>query len=198
MSPDAAQIKEWLRQLESSLASMSPPERHNILEEARSHLHEKLAAGRTPAAALAGFGSPDDYAQRFVDEMQIEGALRSKNTGALLHVVTREINRDLVATLAGIGIAVLGVLSFVAVTMLILKLSDPVHAGVWIGAHGFFDIGKIGNPAHATELLGNWLYPLCVGVLALSWLSGRKLLLWAVRRIARSRGAALRSRSTVK
>ncbi len=71
MSTDPAEIEEWLHQLESSLASMSSPERDNILEEARSHLRESLAAGCTPSAALARFGSAEDYAQRFVDEMPI-------------------------------------------------------------------------------------------------------------------------------
>ena len=119
------------------------------------------------------------------------GALGSQNTGALLHVVTSQINRNFVATLAGFGIAVLGVFSFFAVVTLIAKVFDPVHAGVWQYPHGGFTIG-IDNGADATELLGIWLYPLCVGVLALSWLAGRMLLLWAVRRIARNHGATLR------
>lgn len=189
MSSDPPEIEEWLRRLKWSLASMPAPERDNILGEARSHLREVLAAGCTPPAALARFGRADDYAQSFVDEMQIAGALGSRDTGALLHVVTSQLNRSLVATLAGIGIAALGVLALLAVVMLIAKLSDPMHAGMWRGMHGLFLIGKIKDPAAATELLGLWLYPLCVGVLALSWMSSRMLLLWAVRRIARSREA---------
>jgi uncharacterized membrane protein len=192
MSTDPAEIEEWLRQLESSLASMPSPERDNILEEARSHLRERLVAGDTPSAALAGFGSPEDYAQCFVEEMRIEGALRSKDTGALLHVVPSQIKGNLAVTVAEIGIAVLGVPSFLAVVTLIAKVFDPVRAGVWRYPHGGFTIGLV-NPAEGTELLGVWLYPLCVGVLALSWLSGRMLLLWVVKRIALSRGAALRS-----
>jgi uncharacterized membrane protein len=191
VSSDPAEIEEWLRRLKWSLASMPSPERDNILEEARSHLRDVLSAGCTPSVALAGFGNAEDYARRFVDEMQIVGALGSQDTGALLHVVTSQINRNFVATLAGIGIAVLGVFSFVAVVMLIAKVFDPVRAGVWRYPHGGFTIGIV-NPADATELLGIWLYPLCVGVLALSWLGGRMLLLWAVRQIARNRGATLR------
>jgi hypothetical protein len=191
MSSDPAEIEEWLRRLKSALASMPSPERDNILEETRSHLRERLVAGDTPSDALAGFGSPEDYAQCFVDEMRMEGALRSKDTGALLHVVTSQINRNIVAALAGIGIAVFGVFSFFAVVTLIAKVFDPVRAGVWRYPHGGFTIGIV-NPADATELLGFWLYPLCAGVLALSWLGGRMLLLWAVRRIARNRGATLR------
>jgi uncharacterized membrane protein len=191
MSSDPAEIEEWLRRLKSALASMALPERDNILEETRGHLRERLVAGDTPADALAGFGSPEDYAQCFVDEMRMEGALRSKDTGALLHVVTSQINRNIVAALAGIGIAVFGVFAFFAVVTLIAKIFDPVRAGVWRFPQGGLTIGLV-NPADATELLGMWLYPLCVGVLALSWLGGRMLLLWAVRRIARNRGATLR------
>jgi uncharacterized membrane protein len=194
MSTDPAEIEEWLRQLQSSLASMSSPERDNILEEARSHLRERLVAGGSPSAALAGFGSPEDYAQCFVEEMRTEGALRSKDTGALLHEVPNQIKGNLAVTLGEIGIGVLGVLSFLAVATLIVKLSDPAHAGVWLLRPSGLIVGKIGKipSADATELLGIWLYPLCVGVLALSWLSGRVLLLWVVRQIARSRGAGLR------
>jgi hypothetical protein len=191
MSSDPVEIEEWLRRLKSALASMPLPERDNILEETHSHLRERLVAGDTPSDALAGFGSSEDYAQCFVDEMRMEGALRSKDTGALLHVVTSQINRNFVAALTGIGIAVLGVFSFAAVGMLIAKVFDPVRAGVWRYPHGGFTIGIV-SPADATELLGFWLYPLCVGVLALSWLGGRTLLLWAVRRIARNHGATLR------
>lgn len=168
MTSDPAEIEEWLRRLKWSLASMSSTERDDIVEETRGHLREVLAAGRTPSAALAGFGRAEDYARRFIDEMQIVGALGSQDTGALLYVVARQVNRSLVAALAVIGIVALSLLALIAVLMLVLKLSDPVHAGLWRGAHQFF-IGKIDNPANATELLGSWLYPLCAGVLALSW-----------------------------
>lgn len=177
-----------MHQLRHSLASMSSPERDSILEEARSHLRELLAAGCTPRAALARFGRAEDYAQRFVDEMETEGAMGSRGTGARLHVAGRQINSAFVPTLAAIGIAALGVFSFVAIVMLIAKLSDPVHAGVWRFPNGGLMIGKIRNPSEGTDLLGIWLYPACVGILALSGLIGRTLLLWAVRQLAHGRG----------
>lgn len=185
MSSDPPEIDEWLRRLTWSLASMSSPERDNIVEETRSHLREVVAAGRTPSAALAGFGRAEDYARRFIDEMQIVGALGSQDTGALLRVIAGQIHRSLIAALAAIGIAALAALALTSVLMIILKLSDPVHAGLWRGAHQFF-LGKIDDPGEATELLGTWLYPLCVAVLALTWFTGRLLLLWTVRRIARN------------
>ena len=191
MSADPAEVEEWLRQLKESLASMSSPERDNILKEARSHLCERLAAGCTPSAALAGFGSPEDYAQRFVEEMQTGDALRSTDTAAHPPVIANPTNRTFVATLAGVGIAVLGVLSCVAVLLLIAKLFDPVHVGVWRLRPNGLIVGKIRNPAEGADLLGTWLYPFCVGVLALSGMGCRALLLWAARQLAGGRRGVL-------
>jgi hypothetical protein len=190
MSSDPAQVEEWLRRLKWSLASLSPSERDDIVAETRGHLREVLAAGRTPSAALAGFGRPEEYAQRFIDDIQIVGALGSQEMGPLLRVVGRQVNRRLVAVGAALGTVALSLLALIAVTMLVLKLSDPVHAGLWCGANQFF-IGKIDNPADATELLGFWLYPVCVGILTFCWIIGRLTLLSAVRTLARTRGAIL-------
>jgi hypothetical protein len=189
MSTDRAEVpaemEAWLRRLGWSLASMPSTERDDIVEEARSHLREVLAAGRTPAEALAGFGRPEDYARRFIEERDIAGALASQGTGALLHVLARQVNRSVVAAIAAIGLIALSVIGLVAVVMLIVKLTDPVHAGLWRGSHQFF-IGKIDDPANARELLGAWLFPLCACVLMLAWLIGRWILLWAVRGLART------------
>jgi uncharacterized membrane protein len=188
MSSDPAEIEAWLRRLKWSLASMPAPERDNILDEARSHLREVLAKGCTPAAALKRFGRAEDYARHFVEEMQIMGALGSRDSRALLQVLTSQLSGSIVGTLAVIGMAALGVFALAAVLMLTLKILDPAHTGLWRGAHAFF-IGKIDNPAEATDLLGIWLYPMCVGVLALCWMSCRMLLVRTVSRIARSRAA---------
>ena len=191
MSSDSREIEEWLHQLAGALTSISAPDRDNILRETRSHLRELISTGVPPAAALARFGSAEEYAQRFVQEIQMEGVLRSRDTRALLHVVTSQEGDRVTAMLALIGIAALGVLALVSAITLLFKIFDPVHAWVWRGTHGFFLIGIIADPTMATELLGIWLYPLCIGGLALSWLSARMLLLWAATRIVRSRSAAL-------
>ena len=183
MSSDPPEFEEWLHRLSESLASLSAPERHNILQETRSHLRELLAAGCTPSAALGRFGSAEGYAQRFVDEMRREGAPQQQETRAPLHAGTSHVNSTFVASVAVIGFAVLGVLALMAVVTLIFKLSDPVHTGVWRLRPSGWIVGKIRNTAEGSDLLGIWLYPLCVGVLALSCLSGRML----ARRIVRNR-----------
>lgn len=185
MNSDSAEIGMWLRRLKWSLASLPSAERDDIVEETRSHLREVVAAGRAPSEALMAFGAPEDYGRRFIDEMNIVAALGSQDTRALLYVVARQVNRSLIAALAVICIAGLVLLALIAISMLALKLFDPVHVGLWRGANQFF-IGKIDNPANATELLGFWLYPLCTGVLASIWLIGRLTLLFVVRRLARA------------
>lgn len=186
MSGEPAEIQTWLRQLKWSLASVPSPERDDILAETRAHLEEAIASGRTPAEALQGFGAPEEYARRFVDEMDVAGALGSQKAGAMLSVIGRRIHRSVVAAAAAVALVVLVLLAFTALTMFVFKLSDPVHAGLWRNAHEFF-IGKIDNPASATDLLGNWLYPLMVAVLFAAWLLGRLILLGAMRALARPR-----------
>src|SRR5215475_3417190 len=63
MSTDPSDVQEWLRRLKWSLASMPSPERDDILAEARAHIDEALASGKTPAQALSGFGPPEEYAR---------------------------------------------------------------------------------------------------------------------------------------
>jgi uncharacterized membrane protein len=77
MSSEAIEVQEWLRRLKWSLASMPSPEREDIVEETRAHLHEAIAGGQSAAAVLGGFGAPEDYARQFVDEMDVSHALGS-------------------------------------------------------------------------------------------------------------------------
>jgi len=186
MSEEPAVVLDWLRRLKWSLASIPSPEREDIYEEARSHLREMLAKGVTPAQAISGFGSPENYAHHFVEEMEISGALASQHTGAMASIVARRIHRSLMAAVAGVVLLVLGALVFASLAMLFFKLGDPIHTGLWRNAHEFF-IGKIDSPMTATDLLGDWIYPLTVAVVALSWIAGRFVLLWAIRRLARNR-----------
>jgi hypothetical protein len=76
-------------------------------------------------------------------------------------------------------------MAFVTVLTAIVKILDPVHAGLWLGKTQFF-IGVIANPGAAHELLGNWIYPLAALGVAISWLASRAVLVWAVTRLART------------
>ena len=71
--------------------------------------------------------------------------------------------------------------------------ADPAEVEEWLRQlppHGLL-VGKIRNPAEGADLLGTWLYPFCVGVLALSGAGCRALLLWAARQLAGGRRGVL-------
>ena len=73
-----------------------------------------------------------------------------------------------------------------AVTVAVMEIQDPVHAGLWWGSTVRF-VGTIDDPAMARDLLGPWLIPAAVAVLGAAWVLGRLILLAAVRTLARAR-----------
>jgi hypothetical protein len=170
----------WLRRLKWALAEIPSPEREDILAEARSHIEDRVAAGRPPAEVVAEFGPADAYARDFIDEMETTGALGAQRSGDLLGVVVRRVHRSLAAALALFAVLLLGLVAFSMMIMVWLKVTDPAHAGLWIGPHEQF-IGVIDDPSKARDVLGLWLYPLAALVLLLGWTIGRAILIWAVR-----------------
>jgi uncharacterized membrane protein len=186
MSDEPTEIRGWLRSLRRSLARAPAAEREEIVTEASAHLRDALAKGEAPTQALAGFGAPEEYARRCIAEIELASALASQDGFAMLGVVGRNLHRSAVAASAALVLLVVAAASLVAVAVSIAKLFDPRHAGLWRGAHAFF-IGVIDDPSTARELLGYWLFPLAVAVLAIAWVLGRLVLVWAVRSLAAAR-----------
>lgn len=184
-TPDRA-VAEWLRRLTWALGRMPAPQRDDIVAEVRAHIEEATASGRSPHDVLAGFGDPAVYARPFLDEMELASALGSGRPGDLFAAVLARAHRSLLAVLALAAVTALGVAAFTAVSLVIMKLQDPAHVGLWIGPRQQF-IGVIDDPSQAREYLGGWLYPLAALVLTLAAVLGRLLLLWSVRRLARAR-----------
>lgn len=172
--------EDWLRRLKWALAKVPSPEREDIVAEARAHIEERVAGGRPVAEVIADFGAPEAYARHFVDEMEAAGALGTQSSGDLLSVVARRVHRSLVAALAMFGVLVLALAGFTALSMVWMKITHPVRAGLWISPTQQF-IGVIDDPSKAHDVLGWWLYPLAAAILLLVWLIGRLILIWAVR-----------------
>jgi hypothetical protein len=179
-------VADWLRRLKWALTRMPSPEREDIVAETRGHLEERIAAGASPAQALAAFGPPEAYAHRFLDEMDVSAALGSRRLGDGLGVVVRRLNRSLVAVLAFLVVLFVGGIALGLVVAGAWKLFDPAHVGVWIEGRSFW-IGDIDDPAAGRELVGLWLYPMTVAGVAAAWVVCRTVLLWAVRAIAPTR-----------
>lgn len=177
-------LDEWLRGLKWSLQSIPSPEREDIIEETRAHITERLDRGAPLEEALAPFGTPEDYARSFIDEMEVSGALATQKSGPLMAVITRRAHRSLVAAGAVLGILVLNVIAIASVAIGVYRLFDPVHAGLWVGP-GFAFLGTIDDPSTGRELLGNWVYVLAPIVLVVCWYLARLILIGTVRTFAR-------------
>ncbi|WP_421933242.1 HAAS signaling domain-containing protein [Phenylobacterium sp.] len=185
---ESPEIAHWLRRLSWSLAAIPAPEREDIVAEIGDHLNQRAQAGQAPAEILAGFGAPEAYGRRFLDDFELSGALGSQRAGDLAVAILRRAHRSLAALAAVAAACLLAAAAFVVVTTAIYKVIDPTHAGLWSGRAGFF-IGIIDDPASAHELLGIWIFPLAALSLVLAWLAGRLILVGALRRIARDRPA---------
>ena len=179
-------VADWLRRLAWALSRMPSPEREDIVLETRGHLEERIAAGATPAEALAAFGPAETYAHRFLDEMDVAAALGSRRFGDVFGVVVTHLNRSMIAVLAFLVVLFVSGIALGLVVAGVWKLFDPVHVGIWISGRSFW-IGDIDDPSAGRELVGLWLYPITLAGVALAWFVCRAVLLWAVRTLAPSR-----------
>ncbi len=182
---ETTDIQSWLRRLKWALYTMPSPEREDIVAETRTHIEDRIAKGQSAEEAIGAFGSPDIYARRFLDEIEVSSALGSQRTGALFSIVLHRAHRSIFAAISFVALGSLILASLIAVTLVFLKLTDPVHTGLWRGK-GIFFIGVIRDPGSAHDMLGNWLIPTATLVLVLSWLLARFVLLWSVRNLARN------------
>lgn len=173
-------VENWLRRFRWALGAMPQAERDDVVAETRAHLCERIDTGQSADAALAALGPADVYARRFIDEMELSGALASQRSGDLLRAVLRRAHRSLVAAMAFLLLLIIGGLAVGLVGTAVGKALDPAHFGLWTG-HGNFFIGQTDHPERMHELLGGWLYPVAVAALGLCWLLGRLVLLWAAR-----------------
>lgn len=186
MSDDTPEIQDWLRRLKWSLTSVPSPERDDIVQETHAHLREAIAGGQTSGAVLAGFGTPEEYARQFVDEMDVSRALGSGRPAAMFATVVRRMHRSFIATLAFLAVFILGCAALGIGYTVVMKIVDPQHAGLWMGRTQFF-IGTIDDPTSAHELLGYSLFPVAAMLFGGIWQLGRLILTRTLRHLAQSR-----------
>jgi len=188
MSDVPNEIQDWLRRLAWSLATIPSPEREDIVAETRAHLLEAVAGGKSPAQALDGFDTPEEYARQFVDEMDVSRALGSGRPTAMFGTIARRMHRS--AWALGAFVVVLLVAAFgagVAYTA-VMKIVDPEHAGLWVGnGNAIFFIGMIDDTSRAHEVLGYGLFPFAAVAIVLCWLGCRLVLTRTLKFLARTR-----------
>lgn len=125
----AAALESYLSWLGAELDGLPAAERREILLETRSHVLERTQASdwESVGDVLAGFGSPKEYAQRFLSEK----AAAPRRFSALRHI-RRLITAGwrsfplLVLILAAYAVALF------ALVVAVWKILSPEDVGLWI------------------------------------------------------------------
>lgn len=189
-------INEYLQKLRAALRTLPAEQASDIVEELRSHIVEKAAAGGelTPAAvdsAIADLGKPEELAGLYLaDDLQVR-ALASRSPLLIL----RSLFRWASLSFAGFWV-LMGALAgyFVAAALVACALLRPMHpltAGLWMIPDGTdyeisLRLGFGSVPPGSRDLLGWWIEPIGlmvgIGLFILTSLFG----LWSIRRLRRA------------
>lgn len=198
MSGDAHhKIEIYLGRLRQRLRRMKDEDVREIIEELRSHIMDKSAAGgpitiASVDAALTGLGDPEELASQYTTDNLLARAEVSRSPlrilKSLFHWASLSIAGFFVLLGSFLGYFFGAVLMLVAV----LKLVHPRTAGLWISPDASgdlqisFRLGFGSVPASGRDVLGWWIVPI-------GWIAGAALVMlttyiavWFVRQYRKS------------
>jgi hypothetical protein len=142
-------IDAYIDEMSHHLAGLNRADALDVIEETRSHLHERAGRGELESA-LKALGRPKAYASRFTGE-------------AVLGKAPRRAPASL-----GTGL-VMGAMALVLAALAAAEFLLPAF-GIWVNAqNGTFVIGTVNPPPAAAtrEIIDGWL-----GALALAGAAG--------------------------
>lgn len=180
MSSEYRELDNYERQLRWALAALPESDRSSIVAEMRSHILDRLDDGADLDTALAALGPPNDYARAFCESYEVTRALSSRKTPWMLQTLLRGWASSSSSFGALIIIAIAWTIALQVTFVALLKLSDPVHVGLWRSEHFLF-IGIVDDPSSGTELLGAWIAPLAFTCLIAAWSITHRLAMHALR-----------------
>ncbi len=197
-SGDAQQkIDAYLARLRQQLRGMNDDDVRDIVEELRSHLTDKAAAGGAVTsagvdAAIARLGTPEELASQYTTDDLLARAEVSRSPLRILESFFRWASLSvagffvLISTLLGYFLGATLVLSA------LLKTIHPRTAGLWLLPGGPDDyelslrMGFGPVPVGGRELLGWWIVPAGLFVGCGMVVLTTRFAVWCVRRYRKS------------
>jgi uncharacterized membrane protein len=160
LPPLPPEAERYLRRLRLGLSSLSPEERGDIVQEIRSHMGERLAAGKSNL--LEGFDEPEAYASKFVANYALGGALSRGTSLTLGRALLTGASSGLFTLFIVAPLLALEFLGACLVLLGFLKPVFPARIGAFYSADGaFVALGAYGGDvAQLREALGWWSVPL--------------------------------------
>jgi hypothetical protein len=192
-SDSQQQIAAYLQRLRKGLRNLSDEDAREIVEELRSHIVEKAAAGGeiTSAgveSALAALGSPEELAGQYVTDDLLARAESSRAPWVILrgvfHWATLSVKGFLVLMVCTVGYMFGG-------AFLIAALAKPFNprVGLWeIGADTYsLALGMTSARLEGHELLGWLLIPIGLSLGGGTILLTTHFGLWSIRKFREAR-----------
>lgn len=165
----------FVARLNAALAALPPAARADVVREIEGHLIERQAAGQLEAS-LAAMGSPEAFAQTYLEDRVLSQALSRPNPLILLFAVLNRAGRSTLAFLFGSVAALLYLLSFAFAVLIALKAITPANVGWW-ASPGHLVFGAIyGTHPAGPERLGFWFLPIALGAAVACYTLARMLL----------------------
>ena len=163
MTDDQA-VQRYLDTLGTHLRSLPPGERHEIVEEIKTHVREVVfESGEPVRGVLERLGTPQQMAAQYLDHEALQRARGSYSPvpllRALLRVSTQSVTGMLVFCFGTFGYLT-GVGLVLSAT---LKPFFPHQIGLWNPGHSSIIAGLPKQlPASSPEILGWWYVPLAL------------------------------------
>lgn len=181
-------IDVYLDRVRKRMRGFDPEEMRDIVEELRSHIQEKSAAGQNVDAVLGALGSPEELASQYTTDNLLARAEVNRSPWSILNSLFRWAS----LSIAGFFVLIGSLLGYFTGVVLILcgylKLIHPHTAGIWTTQDAAGDLqvsvrlGFGSPPASGHEVLGWWIVPLGILVgFGLVMLTTRAAI-WCVRR----------------
>ena len=199
MVPDDAQEKmeAFLGKLRQRLRGMSDEDVREILEELRSHITDKAAAGGalTPGgvdAALSVLGSPEELASQYLTYGLLARAEVSRSPLHLLDCLFRWGSLSFAGFCVLLASLVGYVLGIACILCAFLKPFHPHTAGLWTypdSGNGIAVSLRLGfgtPPSGGKDLLGWWIVPIGLTVGSGLVMLTTRFALWCGRQYRRS------------
>jgi hypothetical protein len=190
-------IDAYLGRLRVRLLGVNEQEVREIIEELRSHILDKVAAGGEATAArvdaaLATLGNPEELANEYMTDNLLARAEASRSPVRILESLFRWASLSVAGFFVLVGSLMGYFLGTVFLLVAALKPFHPQTAGLWVFGDSARDpelslrLGFGSVPAAGKEVLGWWIVP--IGLLAgcaLVLLTTR-FALWCARQYRRS------------
>lgn len=142
---------------------LSAQDQQECLMEINSYIYEYIQENRQQDEMTAllnileRIGDPEITLREVVASKKIDQALRTYNIKHLLQALYLNLRN-------GVAYILLFVLTLLLLTfpiLIIVKIIDPIHTGLWTGKGAFF-LGVTDDDSRFIELLGHWFIPVLI------------------------------------